>query len=121
MNLTEIFISAACAFLGFVIVFSMIGAKEADRESNRDRGANQKQQTGAEPEHSETQPQWTLVLGVPQSASEDQVKMAYRSLIQKYHPDKLANLGEEFQAIAEAKTKEINEAYAAYTARQWRR
>lgn len=120
MSLTEIFISAACAFLGFFIVFSMIGAKEADRESNKDRDGNQKQQNRAEPEHHETQPQWTLVLGVPQSASEDQVKTAYRSLIQKYHPDKLANLGEEFQAIAEARTKEINEAYAAYNKSQTR-
>jgi DnaJ-domain-containing protein 1 len=114
MSLTEIFISAACAFLGFFIVFSMIGAKEADRESNKDRDGNQKQQDEAKSEYCEIPPQWPSVLGVSQSASEDHVKMAYRSLIQKYHPDKLTNLGEEFQAMAEARTKEINEAYEAY-------
>ena len=47
------------------------------------------------------------VLGVSQSASEDEIKAAYRKLARKYHPD--SNAGD---AAAEAKFKEISEAYS---------
>ena len=46
------------------------------------------------------------VLGVSPSASEDQIKKAYRALAKKYHPD--ANQGDK---NAEEKFKEISEAY----------
>ncbi|MFQ5406802.1 MAG: DnaJ C-terminal domain-containing protein [Anaerolineales bacterium] len=46
------------------------------------------------------------VLGVPRSASEKEIKKAYRALARKYHPD--VNQGD---AKAEARFKEINEAY----------
>jgi molecular chaperone DnaJ len=45
-------------------------------------------------------------LGVAQSASDDELKKAYRKLAMKYHPDK--NKGDKG---AEVKFKEINEAY----------
>ena len=47
------------------------------------------------------------VLGVSQSASEDEIKKAYRALAKKYHPD--VNNG---SAEAEARMKEVNEAYS---------
>ena len=46
------------------------------------------------------------VLGVDKSASEDEIKKAYRQLAKKYHPD--LNPGDK---AAEEKFKEINEAY----------
>ena len=47
------------------------------------------------------------VLGVSKSASADEIKKAYRTLAKKYHPD--VNPGD---TSAEAKFKEVNEAYA---------
>ena len=49
------------------------------------------------------------VLGVSPSATDDEVKKAYRELAKKYHPDNYANT--EFSDIANEKMKEINEAY----------
>jgi len=46
-------------------------------------------------------------LGLSKSASEDEIKKAYRKLAKKYHPD--ANPGDK---NAEAKFKEVSEAYA---------
>lgn len=47
------------------------------------------------------------VLGISPSASEDEIKKAYRSMARKYHPD--VNGG---SAQAEQKMKEVNEAYS---------
>ncbi len=46
------------------------------------------------------------ILGVSKSATEDEIKKAYRKLAQKYHPDK--NKGD---STAEEKFKDISEAY----------
>jgi len=48
------------------------------------------------------------VLGVARTASEDDIKSAYRKLASKYHPDKLADTE---KAAGEAKFKEAKEAY----------
>lgn len=51
------------------------------------------------------------ILGVNENASNDEIKKAFRELAVKYHPDKVVNLGEEFQKVAEEKFKAINNAY----------
>jgi DnaJ like chaperone protein len=51
------------------------------------------------------------ILGVPSSATQKEIRKAYRNLANQYHPDKVAHLGEEFQVLAEQRFKEIQEAY----------
>ncbi len=52
------------------------------------------------------------VLQVPRGADSDTIRSAYRKLASQYHPDRVANLGPEFRALAEEKMKGINAAYA---------
>ncbi len=49
------------------------------------------------------------VLGIPRSASEEEIKKAYRALSRKYHPD--ANINNPNKEAAEEKFKEIQQAY----------
>ena len=53
------------------------------------------------------------VLGISSSASDDEVKRAYRELARKYHPDNYQN--NPLADLAEEKMKEINEAYDTIT------
>jgi DnaJ like chaperone protein len=53
------------------------------------------------------------VLGVAANATDDEVKKAYRRLMNQHHPDKLVSKGlpEEMIKLANEKTQEIKEAY----------
>lgn len=51
------------------------------------------------------------ILNISRSASNDEIKKAYRTMAVKYHPDKLTHLGEEFQKAAKEKFQKVNEAY----------
>ncbi len=51
------------------------------------------------------------ILGIDSSASDDEVKKAYREMAKKNHPDKVAYLGEDVRKAAEKKFQEINDAY----------
>lgn len=49
------------------------------------------------------------VLGVSPSATDEEIKDAYRALVKKYHPDKFAD--SDLAELANEKMKEINSAY----------
>jgi molecular chaperone DnaJ len=53
------------------------------------------------------------VLGVQQTASDAEIKKAYRELVRKYHPDNYHN--NPLADLAQEKMKEINEAYDMIT------
>lgn len=57
-------------------------------------------------------PNWAYtVLEIEVSATDDEVKRAYRRMAMKYHPDKVANAGDEIRQQATEKFRTINEAY----------
>lgn len=58
------------------------------------------------------------VLGVESTASDEEIKKAYRKMAIKFHPDKVAQMGEEFQKGAKEKFQHVQEAYDAIKKRR---
>jgi hypothetical protein len=52
-----------------------------------------------------------VVLEIGRSASPEEIRKAYRKLANKYHPDKVNHLGEEFRELAGRRFSEIHNAY----------
>ena len=53
------------------------------------------------------------ILEIEPSATDEEVKKAFRKMAIKYHPDKVATLGDDVQKAAEEKFKTVNQAYEA--------
>jgi len=60
------------------------------------------------------------ILGVAQDAEEEELKKAYKKLALKWHPDRHSSKSEEEKKIAEAKFKEVGEAYEVLTDKEKR-
>jgi len=51
------------------------------------------------------------ILEIEHSATDEEVKKAYRKMAVKYHPDKVSHLGHEMQKAANDKFQKVNAAY----------
>lgn len=51
------------------------------------------------------------VLEIEASVNDDEVKKAYRKMANKYHPDKVAYLGEDIRKAAGEKFRKVKDAY----------
>jgi len=51
------------------------------------------------------------ILEIEPSASNDELKKAYRKMAMKYHPDKVSHLGNDFQKAAKDKFQKVSQAY----------
>lgn len=56
------------------------------------------------------------ILEITKSATNEELKKAYRKMAKKFHPDKVRHLGQEYQKGAEEKFKRIQKAYEAIQA-----
>jgi DnaJ like chaperone protein len=107
MSLYTFLIMAVCGGLGYWLVSSALSYKGPPLgvdPPKPDPGT-------ASAEQGVATRSWEAVLGVDKFATRAQVTAAYRSAIGQYHPDKVATLGPEIRALAEEKSKEINQAY----------
>jgi uncharacterized membrane protein YkvA (DUF1232 family) len=71
-------------------------------EESQQRRAHAAEEAGKDP---------YKILGVSRNASQQEIKSAFRKQAQRYHPDRVSHLGEEFQQLAKEKFQEIQEAY----------
>ena len=81
------------------------GARGASAAGNRSRGQGQESDQKA----SNKDPY--DVLGIPEGASKEEIRSAYKRLVAKYHPDKVQHLGPEFQKLAHEKFVAVQQAY----------
>ncbi len=83
-------------------------------------GDSGQHQSGSHDANTDHTPAWDphRVLGVAPDASIEEIKRAYRKLANKYHPDKLEHLGDDFKTLAENRFKEIQQAYQELTAKR---
>ena len=51
------------------------------------------------------------ILEIEATATDDEVKKAFRKMAMKYHPDKVKDLGEEYQKASQEKFIKVQEAY----------
>jgi DnaJ like chaperone protein len=51
------------------------------------------------------------VLGIEPTATDEEVKKAYRQMAIRYHPDKVAQMGEEYVKGAKEKFQMLQDAY----------
>ena len=51
------------------------------------------------------------ILEIEPTATDEDVKKAYRRMAMKYHPDKVSHLGEDFKKVAHEKFRKVQEAY----------
>jgi hypothetical protein len=59
------------------------------------------------------EPPWYETLQVAPSATEQEIRDAYKLMISQYHPDKVDRLGQEIRDLANRKSQEISLAYRA--------
>ena len=110
MNLTEILVLLGGLGLGYGVVAMLVGGKRklAAGDKIADAAPSEPFIRGADDAPSLA---WPAVLEVAAEASLEDIRAAYRRRISQYHPDKVASLGPELQALAERKSKEIARAY----------
>ena len=99
MSAVEIFVVIVAGVLGYLAVAHFMSPKPVLPPSSKPVG--------------EVLPGWAAVLEVARDASPEEIRKAYQTQITKYHPDKVAHLGDEFKEVAHRKSQEINDAYAA--------
>lgn len=108
MSLTLIVVVILGGGFGYWMVANYIDG----RREQAARQAHSQQARGSVPVASQSGPTWYQVLGIDANASPEKIREAYQQQISLYHPDKVANMGPEIQALASKKAQDINLAYA---------
>jgi hypothetical protein len=88
------------------------GAGSGDSHGSQHARQSKGSRSGARPGSGDARmPDAYTILGVPRSASSEEIRAAYRARMQEYHPDKVAHLGAELQQLALEKSQQIQRAY----------
>lgn len=110
MTAVDIVVIVAGLLFGYRLVSNYLSPNASGGQARREKDSSQPWERNWEP-GAPKGPAWFEVLGVSETATPAQVEYAYRLKISQYHPDKVAQMGEDIRQLAEAKSKEINAAY----------
>lgn len=90
---------------------SYSGGPSYERTGNREQGSRSSggSQTSSNRRDQPKDPY--TILDVDRGASFEQIRKAYHRQANRYHPDKVSHLGEEFQQLAKQKFQDIQWAY----------
>ena len=108
---TTIFIIVSSFIIGYIIISVLLNYSSKVYSSYQFNSSNYEEPKTQENVSNKEIKFWYEVLEVEEFSSLEDIKKAYKSKIKQYHPDKVSSLGNEFQILAEQKTKEINSAY----------
>jgi len=112
MSTDEVITVIICLSLGYWIVSKVIGNRPTDQQKEQQNQHSESSQDEPNASNSTSgSSDWYEVLNVAPTASSDEIRNAYKTLIKQYHPDKVSHLGTEFHSIAEQKSKELTNAY----------
>lgn len=111
MHTTEWMVIIVCGVFGFWIVSWLSDRQKVNQEKARREGEMRGHQTSSAGHQPARESHWCEILGVPTSASLEEVKQAYRLKIQQYHPDRLEGMAPELRQLALEKSQSINAAY----------
>lgn len=111
---TEIWLAVLFAFaVGYILVSFLARLMKTEPLA---RGSTKVEppssMAGQQPISADDEEKYTRFLGARSPATTAEIEQAYRESLAKYHPDKVADLDEEFRRLAQQRTKEIQEAYA---------
>lgn len=117
MTLTEIMAVVGGLFLGYGAVSRLMSGRMGESKAESPPPPNQppRLQLGAPDFIGET---WFEILGVPEDADLETIRRARASLLDQYRPDKLTDLDEALKKLAEARTRQIENAYTQALARR---
>jgi DnaJ-domain-containing protein 1 len=116
MTAVDIVVIVAGLFFGYRLVSNYLSPNTTREQTRQDANPPPKEAPRQQWERhwepvTPNAPAWFDVLGVVETADLAQIEYAYRVKISQYHPDKVAQMGEDIRQLAEAKSKEINAAY----------
>ena len=84
------------------------------REASRIFGVSNNEYHDMKTAHTSSSEKYFAVLGLPQTATNEEIKKKYRDLAKEYHPDVIAGRGmpPDFMDYATRRFQEIQEAYS---------
>jgi uncharacterized membrane protein YkvA (DUF1232 family) len=96
-----------------VLLVSLWLSRQQTRRRQADHAPSGKEQPEDPQTHGERETVWDphAILGVTREATSAEITRAYREQMKRYHPDRVADLGEELQRVAHQKTLDIQRAY----------
>jgi DnaJ-domain-containing protein 1 len=113
MSLMELVVSFFGLVAGYALVSWLMGRGQAGVKPAPGDPPRRDPPRRDPPRPEPAKESWWSVLCVPQGSDLATAKAAYRSLIAQYHPDKVAGMGPEIVAVAEAQSARINTAWEA--------